>query len=131
MDHDAPQNDAPSRILVVEDDLFISLDVQAMLLAAGFEVFGIVRTVKEALRLLEAAQPDAAVLDFNLMGQAVTPVAERLHELDVPFLLVSAYDVADLGKITALAEVPKLGKPISEAKLLATLAVLLCNRSDL
>ena len=63
-----------------------------------------------------------ALLDVNLRGELVTPVAEELRARGVPFVLASAYDRHGLAAVTALAGAPNLGKPTDERRLLAALA---------
>jgi DNA-binding response OmpR family regulator len=83
------------RILVVEDEILVSMLVEDELRGAGAEVLGPVPTVGDALRLVEAAAADggigAAVLDINLDGEHVGPVADRLAVLGVPFLFATGY----------------------------------------
>jgi selenocysteine lyase/cysteine desulfurase len=62
---------------------------------SGHTVAGPVGTVEAALRLLERERPDVAALDVNLGSQKVTPVAERLRSLNIPFVLSSAYTIFD------------------------------------
>ena len=76
----------------------------------------------EGLQLLADERPDVALLDVNLRGEPVTPVAEELRARRVPFVLASAYDHHGLAAVTALAGVPNLGKPTDERRLLAALA---------
>lgn len=64
---------------------------------AGALVLGPIPSVTEALDLIEAGPPiDAAVLDTNLDGERVFPVAKRLQARGVPFLFVTGYDISDL-----------------------------------
>ena len=60
------------------------------------------------------------MLDVNLRGEPVTPVAAELRARGVPFVLASAYDGHELG-VVALAEAPSVGKPTDERRLLAAL----------
>jgi CheY-like chemotaxis protein len=83
-------------VLVVEDEFLLALELELLLGRHGYRVLGPASTVAEALRLLEGATPDAALLDVNLRGEMVTPVAEALRALAVPFVLASAYDQPDL-----------------------------------
>ena len=62
-----------------------------------------------------------ALLDANLRGEMVTPVAARLRALGVPFVLASAYDGAELAAL-GLGGAPNLGKPTDARRLLAALA---------
>jgi CheY-like chemotaxis protein len=79
------------RVLVVEDEFLIALDLGSILDALGCVVLGPAATVAEALRLLAADPPDAALLDLNLNGTRTTPVALALAAGGVPFATVSAY----------------------------------------
>jgi DNA-binding response OmpR family regulator len=77
-------------------------------------------TVDQALRLLAGETPDVALLDINLRGELVTPVAEELWARGVPFVLASDYDGHVLG-VVALAKAPSVGEPANERRLLAAL----------
>jgi CheY-like chemotaxis protein len=108
-------------VLVVEDEFLIAMDLEAMLRGHGWRVLGPAATVAEALRLLDGGEtPDVALLDVNLRGRTVAPVAEVLRERSVPIVLASAYDqAAPIAEV--LAELPNVGKPIHERFLLAAL----------
>ena len=67
-----------AKILLVEDEFLIALDLQILLYRLGCDVLGPVGSVAEALVLLRHERPDAAVLDINLRDGIVTPVIERL-----------------------------------------------------
>jgi CheY-like chemotaxis protein len=107
------------KILVVEDEALVAMLVEDALLDAGAEVIGPAATVAEALRLLQAARPDAAVLDLNLAGETSTPVADVLAAAGVPFVVATGYG-AD-GLPPAHAAVPVLAKPYDPDELTATL----------
>lgn len=85
------------RILVVEDEYMIAMDIQEELEGAGALVAGPVPTVGEALRLL-GREPalDGAVLDVNLGGERSFPVAEALEDKGIPFLFATGYNSADI-----------------------------------
>jgi DNA-binding response OmpR family regulator len=112
-------------ILVAEDELLIAMELETMLLDEGYAVMGPVATVAAALAILDTQRPDAGVLDVNLRGEQISPVARVLKSMDVPFLLTSAYDRATLDKNAALNGVTVVGKPASPKQLLAELAGLL------
>jgi two-component system, response regulator PdtaR len=109
-------------VLLVEDELLIALDIKMMLERRGARVVGPATTVGEALHLLRSERPDVALLDVNLKHELVTPVAEELQARDIPFVVSSAHNSANLAAITILADAPKVGKPASERRLIAALA---------
>jgi DNA-binding response OmpR family regulator len=83
------------RVLVVEDEALICMMLEDGLLEAGAEVVGPACSVKEALELIDQVAADgglsAAVLDINLDGETVFPVADRLAALGVPFIFATGY----------------------------------------
>jgi DNA-binding response OmpR family regulator len=97
------------------------MDLERLLGRHGFRVLGPAATVAEALHLLDGDVPDVALLDVNLRGEMVTPVAEALRARGVPFVLASAYDGAQLTAVI-LAGAPNVGKPTNARRLLAALA---------
>ncbi len=107
---------ANCRILVVEDEFVIAIEVKRWLQAAGAEVLGPVPSADRALDLIEDHQPDAAVLDVNLGHDAdVYPVADKLDMLGVPYLFTTG-DVR-VSEVSAYAARPRLEKPFVEAEL--------------
>ena len=108
-------------VLVVEDEMMIALDVQMMLEDNGYAVLGPAGAVEGALRLLDDTRPDVAVLDGNLRGRPVVPVAQRLRDLGIPFVLSSAYDIFPFDGSEALAGIENVRKPATESRLIAAL----------
>jgi DNA-binding response OmpR family regulator len=96
----------------VEDEALVARDIEQTLSAAGVRVLGPAASVHSALALIGAERPDAAILDLDLRGEGVTPVARRLKELKVPFILSTACDNLQRGKDDTFAGVPHLGKPM-------------------
>jgi DNA-binding response OmpR family regulator len=81
------------RILVVEDEYMLADELQRELTRAGAVVVGPVPTVEMALDLLaREAALDGAVLDVNLGGELVYPLADALAGRKVPFIFVTGYD---------------------------------------
>ena len=78
-------------VLVAEDEYLIAEDLRLALIKVGAQVNGPHGAVASALRGC-AAPPDAAVLDINLAGERVFPVAERLLAHGVPFVFTTGYD---------------------------------------
>lgn len=79
-------------VLVVEDEFLVSLDMQTILMDAGFQVLGPAGGVDEAIGLIDRQRPDAALLDNNLNGHSVGPVAAVLGDRGVPFAFVTGND---------------------------------------
>ncbi|UEM23541.1 PAS domain S-box protein [Skermanella mucosa] len=117
-----------ARVLVVEDEALTALAMEQVLLDAGLTVLGPVGRVEDALELLRETTPDVAVLDVNLFGQTVFPVAERLLVLGVPFLFCSGYSRLD-DVSERLNQVPLLAKPVLADRLIATLSSLMTDRT--
>lgn len=102
---------APMRVLVAEDEYVLALHIESGLLERGFGVVGPVATLAEAVALLDGGTvPDAAILDVNLGGDRIFPVAHRLQALGVPFVFASGYDRASLP--AEFDDVPLCLKPI-------------------
>ncbi len=84
---------AGRRILVVEDEYILAQCLCELLEGDGAEVLGPVGNLQDAGALLDSiALPDAAILDINLGGENVFPVADRLSSGQVPLLFTSGYD---------------------------------------
>lgn len=112
---------ALASILVVEDQIVVALELQDALEAAGYTVIGPAGHLDEALRLTDSRQIDAAVLDYDLHGQKVLPVARALKLRGVPFILVtgnSADSVEDLGA-------PHMQKPVRGEAVVRAIATLI------
>jgi len=114
---------AGRRILVVEDEYLIAIEVKRWLMTAGAEIVGPVPSVKQALDLLADHDLDAAVLDVNLGdGARVYPVADELSAIGVPYLFATGdVKVADA---SGYQHQPRLEKPFSAAELVRALVEL-------
>jgi DNA-binding response OmpR family regulator len=112
-----------AKILVVEDEPILALDMETALRQAGFEITGLASSCDRALALLERSKPDAAVLDANLRGASVEPVAGALVRQGVPFLIVSGYGRAHLPSVLLAA--PFLPKPFEPISLVSAVVTLL------
>lgn len=116
---------ANRRILIVEDEAVIAMLIEDVLASAGARVVGLAATVAEAIRAVERDRPDAVTLDGNLRDELSGPVAARLRELSVPFLLVTGY-VDRAQADPELARAPCLEKPFTATSLLRAAALHLC-----
>lgn len=103
------------QILVVEDEFLIAIHVADIMADLGFGVIGPVGDIAQALALVEEATLDGAILDVNLSGQLVFPVAIALAARGVPFILTSGYDANGLP--LEWQDRPILRKPVVERDL--------------
>jgi len=108
------------RVLVVEDDYLIAQLLDEMLRSTGCVVLGPLARLADALGAAKGETCDAAVLDVNLRGERVYPVAEILSGRNVPFVFVTGY--ADDALPREYAELPRLGKPFKAQQLIRALS---------
>jgi DNA-binding response OmpR family regulator len=115
-----------SRILIVEDEYLLADDLSHALSDAGAEVLGPIASVEDATAFI-AGEPsiDAAVLDVNLRGDMVFPVADALHARGVPFAFATGYDQWALPE--RFAGAPRVEKPFKGYKVAAVLAPLIAG----
>jgi CheY-like chemotaxis protein len=101
----------PLSVLVVDDESMIAMFLQDMLLDLGCTVVGPAATVASAMALIETCSHtlDGALLDVNLRGELVYPVADALTRLGVPFVFVTGY--AGHGIDPRYAAVTAVSKP--------------------
>ncbi|MDB5456854.1 MAG: response regulator [Caulobacter sp.] len=104
------------RIMIVEDEALVAMMVEDLLNDLGCEVAGSFGAVGEALAWLDDPEhrPDGAVLDVNIGGEMVFPVAERLKARGVPFVFATGYGALPRRGFEA---VTVLSKPISLGQL--------------
>lgn len=99
------------RLLVVEDEALIAMAVAKDLAQLGWDIVGPAATVHEARLLLQdGSLPDAAVLDVNLGGELVYPLAEWLQSQKVPFVFCSGYEHLEGGAV--YEQWPRVRKPV-------------------
>ena len=115
---------AGSRILVVEDEFIIALEIQTTLEEAGASVIGPAFTVAQALEFVLHEKISAATLDLRLGRESVTPIARLLAERHIPFLLYTGQPAGDPFR-RAWPEVKVVSKPASGADLAAAVADIL------
>lgn len=111
------------RVLIVEDEALVAMDIEAVVIAAGYSVAGPASTEVRALELLAKDSCDIALLDVNLgTGGTIDSVAQILTERNIRFAFVSGY--ARTGLPEKYRHVPLLSKPFDPAHLAAMLAKL-------
>ena len=114
------------RVLIAEDDGMIAVAFATLLGDLGMHVVGVAPSVGEALAVVEDERLDAALLDVNLAGEAVFPVAEALRARGVGFVFLTGYDSGSLPEryVNAIA----LRKPVALPRLIEALRACLGAR---
>jgi CheY-like chemotaxis protein len=107
------------RILVVEDESLVAMLIEEYLADFGCAPACSVSRVGKALKALKVTEVDAAVLDVNVAGESVSPIAEALEQRGVPFIFASGYGIS--GVEERWASRPVLQKPFSAKELHAAL----------
>lgn len=104
------------RLLLVEDNFLIGIDLKARLERLGYEVDGPLPSFKRARLAIEAHAYDIAVLDMNIADGTAVPVAELLQQRDCPFVFLTGYaSVVDLPD--SMRSTRKLVKPLDDTAL--------------
>lgn len=112
---------AGRRVLLVEDEPTVRLEMAETLERAGATVVGPAADLGRGLALAAAGGFDLALLDLNLEGESVNPLALALHERGVPLVFLTGYrNLALLAP--GLRHLPKLQKPAEPAEVVALLA---------
>ena len=103
------------RVLVVEDNMLIALYIEDVLQDLGCVVVGPVGKLDAAMRMANDEALEAAILDVNIRGGHVYPVAERLRARGIPFALASGY--GDWAILQEFRNQPRLTKPFTTHEL--------------
>jgi CheY-like chemotaxis protein len=106
---------AGRRVLVVEDEYFVADDIARALREIGADVVGPFPSREDALQAVGAQPIDTAVLDINLQGEAVYPVADALRSAGIPFVFATGYDESSLPP--SYRDVPRWEKPFDPGAL--------------
>ena len=81
----------PRRVLIVEDEVLVSILIEDALADLGIEVAGVAGSLEEALAHAEGGDFDCAILDVHVQGKDVFPVAEALEARGVPFVFATGF----------------------------------------
>jgi CheY-like chemotaxis protein len=110
------------RILIVEDEYLVAKALAQSLQALGAEIIGPSSTLDQGLELLEAEgnRVDGALLDVNLRGVQVFPLADRLLANGTPFVLITGYDAGTIPP--AYANITRCEKPVRMRRLVEVIS---------
>ena len=114
------QSSSKTRVLVVEDEIVVSEDLQQRLVSLGFEVTGAADTAADAIRLAASMRPDVALMDIMLHGRpaGIEAAAHLRNELDIPVIYLTAH--SDSGTLQRAKRTDPAGyiiKPFDDAQL--------------
>lgn len=118
------------RVLIIEDEFLISMDLEESLRQHGVVIVGPAATLGQALLLAgTTCAPDCGLLDINLQGDMAFPVADALAQRSVPFMFLTGYEEVVIP--TRYDDVPRYKKPFNHAAVMAALSRLLVEKGDL
>jgi DNA-binding NtrC family response regulator len=109
-----------TRVLIVEDECVIAMELECTLKDCGAQVVGPCMTVESALARIEQSRDfDAAVLDIDLRGQYAGPVADKLVRIGIPFVVTSGHEPQRYA--VKFKDVPWLEKPVPPSQIAAAI----------
>ena len=110
-----PGPDGALRVLIVEDELLLALELADLVRLMGHEAVGPVATLTTGLELLQGASIDAALLDINLWGEPVYPLAQGCLDRGIPVIFVTSLQPKDI--VPEMRSLPCMTKPWTRGKL--------------
>jgi CheY-like chemotaxis protein len=111
---------AGRRVLVVEDEFLIADEISLAFARLGVGIVGPARTLEQGLQLLaNSGHLDGAVLDVNMRGKMVFPLADALQQSSVPFIFATGYDQKVIPE--RYRDVPRCEKPLDMLKVVEML----------
>ena len=116
---------AAVRVLIVEDEYFVAMDVETILSAAGCEVVGIATTADEAVAKARKSLPDLILMDIRLQGDrdGIDAASEIARDLKIPTVFVTANpDAASDARAQHARPIATVSKPFTRESLLVALA---------
>jgi DNA-binding response OmpR family regulator len=105
------------RVLVVEDEALVSLDLEQTLLALGCQIIRLQTLGVDLTTLFSGAPVDVAVLDVDIAGKPSYPLADELSKLGIPLIFATGYASVD----DRYRHIPLIEKPFSIDELQAAL----------
>jgi PAS domain S-box-containing protein len=104
-----------NRVMVVEDEALVAMVVSDAMIDLGYQVVGPFSRPPDAIAAIKDNDIAAAILDINLAGTLVYPVAEELTRRGIPFVFVTGYGIESIDK--RFSDIPVLQKPIERETL--------------
>ncbi|PSJ37396.1 response regulator [Allosphingosinicella deserti] len=98
-------------VLIVEDESLIAMMLEDFLDSMGHQIAGTCESVPEAMARVGEGGFDVAILDVNLKGERIWPVADRLREMGIPYILATGGHIEP--PPAAHAQAPVLSKPFT------------------
>lgn len=122
--------DQSLNILVVEDELLLGMETADIVMRMGHHALGPVTTLDDAIAIFDRNRIDAAILDFDIAGKMVVPLAARLDAEDIPFLVCTGSAQLAL-EMLGLDPALVLEKPVFRQQLQPRLESLLASRRSI
>jgi len=121
------------RVVVVEDEAIIALDIESQLTDLGVEVVAIAQNAEQAIRLAESTRPDCLTMDINLQGErdGVSAAVEIFERLGIRCIFISAYNDAEtIARGEKAKPLGWIAKPVRADRLQARLRELIEGPPD-
>ena len=116
-----------AKLLVVDDEPLIALDLEGMLMDAGYEVVAIARDIESARQHIDQSFVNLVILDADLNGTSSEPLARHLRSTGVPFVVASGYSA---NQLEWLGDTHHITKPIDQNRLLDAVKTSLSGSSN-
>jgi CheY-like chemotaxis protein len=123
-----PLDLAGLRAFVVEDEALVLMTLEDMLADLGCKVVASARHLEDALRLARDTAADVALLDVNIAGLRIDPVAELIAARGIPIVFVTGYEARSLPQ--GIARATRVGKPFRAIELARGLREVLAPRVE-
>ena len=114
------------RFIIIEDNFPVASGLKYLLESAGCDVAGMAGNIHSALALVADASFDLALLDIDLRGEIVTPIAEAVRQKGKPLVFLTGFGDGELLP-PHLRELPRLEKPVDQNELFGVLRQMLFN----
>lgn len=125
----AEQSLGTTRVLIVEDQMLIAMNLEQILVDAGVKDVMATASVAEALRCLQKDRPDVAILDVNLGGETSESLAQELKHRGIPFMFATGYG-DNMIPVHKFPRTPVVQKPYEAATIIGHIGRLISPRRD-